>query len=177
MLSMDPLSLAASITALISIADVAVTRGMKFCRSVREQPKQMSTLIGEAAALSGVLSALRRIVEQKGSTLDMEKTGNGDCQEDSAPRQSMRGDSQSDPEPMPTPPLGKMEPVLLQSCQQTLEQLRDMLARMESREGETVMNTAKRLRWPFMESEMNDLLAKLERHKSSFQLAISVDST
>ncbi|KAI9767070.1 MAG: hypothetical protein M1839_004627 [Geoglossum umbratile] len=47
---------------------------------------------------------------------------------------------------------------------------------MESRPEEPIMNTAKRLRWPFLESEMSGLLANIERYKSNFQLAISVDN-
>jgi len=69
-----------------------------------------------------------------------------------------------------------MEPVLLQNCQETLERLQGLLDKMETRSDETMMNAAKRLRWPFIESEINGLLVNIERHKSSFQLAISADS-
>jgi hypothetical protein len=174
----DPLSLTASIAALIALADTVVTRGTKYYRSVREQPKQVSALVGEIAALSGVLSALRRIVEQKEITLDLENTEKNDYREGSALQQLKRGNSQSDIRPAAIPPgvVREMEPILLQSCQQTLEQCRDILAKMESRPEEPIMNTAKRLRWPFLESEISDILAKIERYKSSFQLAISVDN-
>jgi len=71
---MDPISLASSITGLISIADLAVTRAMKYYHSVRDKPKQLKALIGETLALSGVLSALRRAVNQTNTITDVEKT-------------------------------------------------------------------------------------------------------
>ena len=62
---MDPLSLSVSIAGLISLADLVVTRGTKFYCSVRAAPKEISTLIGEVAALSGILSALNRAVDNQ----------------------------------------------------------------------------------------------------------------
>jgi len=91
----------------------------------------------------------------------------------------MQGDSQSQDRSISVASLNivrTVEPVLLHTCRQTLEQLQDIVAKLESRPDETFTNAAKRMKWTFKEAEINKLLVKLERHKSSFQLAIVADN-
>jgi len=57
---------------------------------------------------------------------------------------------------------------LLQGFEETIKQI---AARVEIKEGEA---SWKRLVWPFTQKENEDYLAKLERFKSSFQLALQV---
>ncbi len=175
---MDPFSLSVSIASLISLADLVVTKGTKFYCSVRDSPKEISTLIGDVAALSGVLSALSRVVDnQIGTTYDKatEKGYPGAC----AMQLLTQSDSQPQDRSISVASLDTVrtvEPMLLHTCRHTLEQLRDTVAKLESRPDETFMNAAKRIKWAFKEAEINGLLVKLERHKSSFQLAIVADN-
>jgi hypothetical protein len=173
---MDPISLAASIAGLISLVDLAVTRGTKFYYSVRDAPKEMLLLIGEAAALSGVLSALMRIVEQKTCITDSETTVVDNLDHPRVLQQLVHGDNQSLLPDAPEKILRQTEPVLIHSCRDALEELRDMIVRLERRPGETLKNAGKRLRWPCKEDAIQGLIAKIERYKSGFQLAISADS-
>lgn len=173
---MDPISLAASIAGLISLVDLAVTRGTRFYYSFRDAPKEILQLIGEAAALSGVLSALTRIVEQKTHIIDSEMTAVGNIDSKGGLQQLFHGNNQSLLPDAPEKTAEKMEPILIQSCRETLEQLRDIIDRLEERPGDTLKNARKKLRWVSKEDAIRILVAKIERHKSSFQLAISADS-
>jgi hypothetical protein len=172
---MDPISLAASIAGLISLVDLAVTKGTKFYYSVQDAPKEMLLLTGEAAALGGVLSALMRIVEQKTYITDSETVADN-LNHPRILQQLVHGNNQSLLPNAPEKILRKTEPVLIHSCRDTLEELRDMIMRLEGRPGETLKNAGKRFRWGSKEDAIQGLIAKIERYKSSFQLATSADS-
>jgi hypothetical protein len=64
------------------------------------------------------------------------------------------------------------------ACQKTLQALRDKREKADPREdGITMLQKAKRtLKWPINASNMDELLTELERHKSTFNLATSVDT-
>jgi hypothetical protein len=63
-------------------------------------------------------------------------------------------------------------------CQKTLQSIRDRLERADPKEqGISFVQKAKRtLKWPFSLSDTEEFLAEMERHKSSFDLALSVDA-
>ena len=175
---MDPLSLVASIAGLVTLADVAVTRGMKYCRSVRAAPKEMAEIMEEAFALSGVLSTLKRLLEHNQIT-EMGKSVRDNGQKRGVLEHLVDDGDEPPPQYESTIPrgaVGEITPVLLQTCHQTLEQLRDTILALEVHSDERIKNVSRRLRWPFKENEIRDLLVKIGRHKSSFQLAISVDN-
>ena len=175
---MDPFSLSVSIAGLISLADLIVTKGTKLYSSVRDAPKDISRLIGEVAALSGILSALNRIVDVQMAPLS-DKTTKESYLGGHTVQLLMQADSQSHDNSVSVTSLDTVrtvEPVLLQTCRQTLEQLQDIIAKLESRPGENFKNAAKQVKWIFKEAEINGLLVKLERHKSSFHLAIAADN-
>ena len=176
---MDPLSLGASIVGLISLADLVVTKGTKFYCSVKNAPKETSTLIGEAMALMGVLSTLKTIVDQQ-NNVQMPNAARDGSDESTEPiKHLIHGDADS------LPPIANKnsesatnntEPVLISSCREALQEMLDILVQLENHPEEMLKNAAKRLRWPFMENTIKELSAKIERHKSSFQLAISADN-
>lgn len=58
----DPLSTISSIIGITTLADQIITRGAKFLISARDLPREITTLIHETSALSGLLSALHRRV-------------------------------------------------------------------------------------------------------------------
>jgi hypothetical protein len=56
--------------------------------------------------------------------------------------------------------------------------LRDIITIMESatpREGKPMQNAAKKLLWPLKKSETEAHLKRLERHKTTFSLALSAE--
>lgn len=64
------------------------------------------------------------------------------------------------------------------SCQQTLQNIRDRLQKSDPKEdGISMFQKAKRtLKWPLSLSETEKFLSDMERHKSTFDLALSVDA-
>lgn len=64
-------------------------------------------------------------------------------------------------------------------CQKTLQCIRDMLEKSDPKEqGMSFVQRAKRtLKWPLSASDTEEFLAEMERHKPSFDLALSVDAS
>jgi hypothetical protein len=64
------------------------------------------------------------------------------------------------------------------ACQTTLQNIREKLEKADPKEdGISFVQRAKRtLRWPVSASETNSFLDEMERHKSTFDLALSVDA-
>jgi hypothetical protein len=64
------------------------------------------------------------------------------------------------------------------ACQKTLQTIRDMLEKADPRgDGVTILDRAKRtLKWPISSSKMEEVLADMGRHKSTFNLAMTVDT-
>ena len=64
------------------------------------------------------------------------------------------------------------------SCQQTLQNIRDKLEKSDPKEdGISIFQKAKRtLKWPLGASDTEKFLAEMERHKTAFDLALSVDA-
>ncbi|KAK5121612.1 hypothetical protein LTR85_004784 [Meristemomyces frigidus] len=64
------------------------------------------------------------------------------------------------------------------SCQFTLQEIRDMLEQADPKQaGISIMQRAKRtLTWPITSSKTEKLVQDLERHKSTFDLAMSIDA-
>lgn len=62
-------------------------------------------------------------------------------------------------------------------CQKTLENIRDKLEKADPKEkGISLMQKTKRtLKWPITSAETDEFLAEMERHKSGFDLALSLD--
>lgn len=59
----DPLSIAASIAGLISLADLVVTKGGAYVKQVREREETVARLLGEVACLSGVLNGVKIVLD------------------------------------------------------------------------------------------------------------------
>lgn len=64
------------------------------------------------------------------------------------------------------------------ACQQTLQNIRDKLNKSDPKEdGISIFQKAKRtLKWPLSASDTEKFLAEMERHKGTFDLALSVDA-
>ena len=64
------------------------------------------------------------------------------------------------------------------SCYRTLEKVKGILDKhdVSSFEDEKVQNLKKRFKWPFSISDVKGLITEIERHKSTFNLALSADN-
>ena len=60
----DPLSIAASVAGLISLAASVIQNGYKLFNTVRDCPKELLTILSEVSGLNGVLIALKPVVEE-----------------------------------------------------------------------------------------------------------------
>ncbi|KAF8247124.1 hypothetical protein K440DRAFT_661610 [Wilcoxina mikolae CBS 423.85] len=141
-----------------------LSKGSRFCSSVKDAPSEISTLVGETAALSGLLSALRNQVDRyAANATSATASGNRILPLLAAPAPQGSG---SNPQLMPG---------ILGEAQMTLQEVEHVIEKLETQPDEWLKNAAKRAIWTFKEREVKALLAKLDRHKSSFQLAISMD--
>ena len=67
----EPLSISASITGLVAIADTVFGRTFKYIKSVKEAPKEIAALSSEIGALYGILSHLHLMACQfEGKTIE-----------------------------------------------------------------------------------------------------------
>ena len=66
----------------------------------------------------------------------------------------------------------------IHSCHQTLERVKSILDRDDtsSLHDQRLETLKRKLRWPFTSSEVKDLIAEIERHKTTLGLALNVDS-
>lgn len=148
----DPLSVIGFIIGIISLADVIVSKGTKLYTSVKDCPQEIRALVDETTTIYGLLAALQRRV----TTF-----------------QAVSNPSQ--PIPVLSRRLGNGPISLLESCEQTLERVVKVITVSETKPNETLKNAAKRLQWKYRKEEVDELMAKLERYKSSFQVALSLD--
>lgn len=65
----------------------------------------------------------------------------------------------------------------IDSCRRTLERIESILDRDDSNSlrDDRLEDLKRRLRWPFKSSEVKDMIAEIERHKSTLGLALNVD--
>ena len=170
---MDPLSLAAGIAGLVSLTDLVVTKGRKYLKAVQECEHEVRNLILETDIFCGAIERLARAVEENEEEEEEEYT---------------RGTR-----------VAKV-PDYVVACQRTLNEILNVLVSFERKasraalasidEGADVSHAvqpslaaAKKnifrrlsrsdLKWPWSKSKTMELLASLERHKSTCILALS----
>ena len=139
----DPLSVSASISTLVTLADIVFRRTYRYVKAVKKGAKEISALSAEIGALYGILSNLQLVSRQL---------------EDEAFESTTRIHH-------------------IHSCYQTLEHVKSILDRNDtsSLQDERLETLKRKLRWPFTSSEVKDLLAEIERHKTTLGLASNVD--
>jgi hypothetical protein len=143
---MDPLSLAASIAGLVTLADLVFRAAVKYHKSVKDAPKEVKALVDEVKDLFLLLHKLS-LVEYELAT-------------------------QSDPAAQANaqPP----KPHHLHQCQQLLRRLQTGLPDFESNSG--LQKLQKRLKWPFSVSDTKEMLQAIGRHKQTINIALTAQS-
>lgn len=142
----DPLSLAASIAGLISLADVTFKYVYKFTKAVKDAKDDVQTLSDQVNDLARVLRVLEALAES------LEADGEGF---DPALRNHYLGHCQK----------------TLDKVQKRVGKALDSF-----NSGSRSKNLGRQLKWPFSASETTALLNEISSHKATINLALSADS-
>lgn len=144
----DPLSIAASIAGLITIADIVVRNGYKILKSIKDAEKTASILLAEVNTLSGILHSLHNV--------------------------AMR--YEDDNNPVPFDPAMKI--YMIHDCYQTIAQMQAKLRIAVPEASTTAIRSlSQKLKWPYTEKETKKLFVEVEKHKSVLSIAVTADST
>lgn len=142
----DPLSLAASLAGLVSLADTVFRHVYKYVRGAKAAKEEMTKIAQELQSFTGVLrsvQALAQGLEEDGDSYDPAIRVHHvyHCEET----------------------LNKIQERMRWAAQK-VEKTRSM------------GGLAQQLKWPFSKTETLDVLEELERHKNTMNLGISTDS-
>ncbi|SPJ78936.1 uncharacterized protein FTOL_07327 [Fusarium torulosum] len=143
---MEPLSLAASIAGLVTLADLVFRAAVKYHKSVKNAPKEVKALVDEVKDLSLLLHNLS-LVEYGLAT---------------QPDPAAQANAQ--------PPKSHH----LHQCQQLLRRLQTGLPDFEANSG--LQRLQSRLKWPFDISETKEMLQAIGRHKQTVNIALTAQS-
>ncbi|EWG50786.1 hypothetical protein FVEG_09916 [Fusarium verticillioides 7600] len=143
---MDPLSLAASIAGLVSLGDIVFKYALRYCKSVKDAPKEVNDLLNEIKDLTLLLHNLSMVAYGHGLQ------------------------TQTNPQN----PATAHKPHHLHECQQLLNQLEDGLSKFEQKSG--LDKVQSRLKWPFTTSVTKEMLQAIGRHKQTINIALGADS-
>ena len=138
----DLLSVSASISGLVTLADIVFRRTYKYVKAVKKASKDITALSTEIGALYGILSNLQMVSRQL---------------EDEIFESTTRVHH-------------------IHSCYQTLEEVKHILDKDDtsSLHDQRLETVKRKLRWPFTSSEVKNLIAEIERHKTTLGLASNV---
>ncbi|KAH7145454.1 hypothetical protein B0J13DRAFT_501157 [Dactylonectria estremocensis] len=149
---MDPLSLAASITGLVSIADGIFRKTTKYVKSVRRSRQEVAELLGEVKTVSLLLHNLSIVAFEL----------------ETDPAASEIDDQQS----------LNIKPHHLHGCQTLLTRLETGLTKASTglESSSTLKRVNSSLRWPFSSTETKEMLQEMQRHNQTISLALEADS-
>ncbi|KAI3394860.1 hypothetical protein diail_2147 [Diaporthe ilicicola] len=142
----DPLSLAASLAGLVSLADSVFRHVYRYVRGVSAAKEEISNIAQELQSLTGVLRSIQALaegLEEDGNTYD---------------------------------PAIRVHHVYHceQTLNKIHDRMKRAVQKVEkSRSRDGIMQ---QLKWPFSKSETLEVLEELERHKSTMNLGIGTDS-
>ncbi|KAF3941744.1 hypothetical protein ABW19_dt0200431 [Dactylella cylindrospora] len=136
---------AAALAGLITLADVAVAKGLKFYSLAKNAMPEIKKLSIELAHLSGALSSLEKHVKLF----------------DGRPGQQIGGSSPS--------------LVYVDECKKCILEAEAVLKKCGPADTSTWENVKKSLRWPLSVSETKELVARVERVKKTILMATQAD--
>jgi hypothetical protein len=153
---MDPLSVSASITALLSLAGTIIHKSYAYGAGVRGAPEEIDNFSREIVVLTGILTGLKSLVDAL----------------------SANGQPTFPPEYASISIIAARDGAIGQ-CGKTLETVRKTLEKYEHRgpsnKRQKFHSLTGRLVWPFEKERTEEWIQKLERLKAAFSLALSVD--
>ncbi|KAG4441912.1 hypothetical protein IFR05_002596 [Cadophora sp. M221] len=154
---MDPLSIAASVAGLCTLAESIVHRTRAYVRSVRGSEREIAKLVRATAQLYGILEQIR-LLEDGFDDDDGEKERSM-----GAGVGGVRG-------------VHLVKGEELYECEKTLRKLDAVLKKSDPGTAVGFVNvTMKKLEWPFNAKEVAELLQDIENHKSMLNLALNAN--
>lgn len=145
---MDPLSSSHNAVAVLTVTSKLLATGYFYGNAVKDFPEDIRNFVGELSSLSGILHALKAIMEPPEDSLVAAST-------------TRLGPST----------IAIVMAVPLEDCRTMLT---DMLANLE-KQGPRVQEVVKRLSWPLTETETKTWVEKIGHYKNIFALGLSVD--
>lgn len=142
----DPLSLAASLAGLVSLADTVFRHVYRYVRGCMDAKEEITKIAQELQSFTGILrgvQALAQSLEEEGDTYD---------------------------------PSIRVHHVYYceQTLNKIHERMKRAAQKMEK--GKSKGGLVQQLKWPFSKSETKEVLEELERHKTNMNLGIATDS-
>ena len=151
----DPLSIAASIAGILSLAGPILAEGYAYVASVRNSPNALKQLLCEISRLEAVLGQIDELSRESATNT-------------SAVIQPPQSSKQRISEVI-TPDTIKAASDLLKSVQSSVKQCQRI-------PGQSAKNLGRAIVWPFKEREVKDNLGRFKRLINTFELALSIES-
>ena len=145
---MEAIGLAASLAGLVALAASVVKAGNSFFHPFHEFTREVESIKREVLQLEGLLHDLQPLVDT--------------IAQNPMAASSTHASSQKSE-------LGLRE---IKSCTETLQEVKRLYEKSLPKENRPVQNIAKRFLWPISRDEVQDIIERLERHKSTFTLSL-----
>ncbi|KAI0544531.1 ankyrin repeat-containing domain protein [Xylaria curta] len=148
---MDPLSIAASIAGLVSLADIVFRTTTSYVKKVKESSREVRTLLSELKDFSVLLHSLSLVA------YDLETSASTQSTQSHEPNLKVK---------------------LVFNCQKILNRIQVSLesAERDFNGSLAIKRIQARLRWPFSATETKELVQTIQHHKSTINLAINADT-
>ena len=193
----EPISFAASIAALSSLAGNVAWKSYKYLKAVKDCREDVRRLVAETSALSGILFKLdtllggSKLSSTPHNAVACRKCGN--LSNDTSETRALDSNSESDENDAETPDESLKPPSFVIECRKILEEIQGILHRFGQPRGSSKqspqsaqkswkfsLSTLRRLepndlKWPLTNSKTLKLIHSLERHKSTCTMALVGD--
>lgn len=142
---MEIVGIASSFAGLASFASSLVIAGHAFYHPFKEYREEVETIVCDVEQLRGLLAELQLLVD------------------------GLRQESGV----MPSFPESVIRLHEINACWDTLNEVKRLYEKSYPKEGKVVQNLSKRFLWPISRGDIQDIMARLERHKTTFSLALT----
>ncbi|RPB19240.1 hypothetical protein L211DRAFT_871375, partial [Terfezia boudieri ATCC MYA-4762] len=151
----DPLSIAASIAGLLSLAGPILAEGYTYIASVRNSPNALKQLLSEISRLEAVLGQIDELaLESATNTSSIVQT-----------QGSKRRISEV------------ITPDTIKAASDLLKSVHSSIKHCERIPGQSAKNMGRAIVWPFKEGEVKENLDRFQRLINTFELALSIESS
>ncbi|KAL8677598.1 MAG: hypothetical protein Q9186_005981 [Xanthomendoza sp. 1 TL-2023] len=184
----EPVSFAASVIAVATLAEIVVTKGYRYLKAVVNCREDVRKLMAEANVLCGILARLAVLLQgRKRRSAVASATGPDDTNREST---GLESDSEIEGEEVDTSTVTLNTPNFIYECQRTLGQFQDILNKFGHTSNQSMQTTQQKhrfsitalrrlepndLKWPLSQSKTRELIASIERHKATCTLALAGD--
>jgi Cdc6-like AAA superfamily ATPase len=159
----DPLSIVSGIAGVVALAGSVVSKCYTYGVAVKGGPAEIQRLLDELISLTGILNAVKSLTEASEAQKQGAIWAHDDLASDLPPPYSHKA------------PIDQLERLVspLNGAQALLEKIEASLRKAEIKSEHRVERVFQRLLWPLKKQETQDLIAQLERFKTSFTLSLT----